>query len=393
MSDVERKIAAFLHQEAERATLSAGIYQRVLRRAKIRRVVTATVAGLAVIAIVMGGVLTAGALRSPSDIGPVGPEESPGPSPAPRENGDGVYRKGPDVVVAQGTVSGKSWTLIAYENNTGLCVELELGAGRGGGCGSDVPEKDDLSLNVGSQAGLSKTMVHGVVSKRVAALVVRLDGGKESELEIVNGPSDFDVNFFAEFLSPNAEGIVEARDDQGAVLQKQRLRSLSEFRDQEPFIEEVLEDHKLTVYYPEVWNRASETLTPRLDQPTELLSLGTYPLSPGGEDCVRIPERAIESLGPTGAFITLQEASPGANFPARPKTFSAEDGEVPEAADCLDNAEDVFFRMYRFRDEGRFFYVYVAIGNSASAQTREELWQILNTLIICDPASRPGDCL
>jgi hypothetical protein len=77
---------------------------------------------------------------------------------------------------------------------------------------------------------LSKAIVHGVVSKRVAALMVRLDGGKESELEIIKGPSGFDVNFFAEFFPPNAEGTIEARDDQGAVLQKQRLRSLSEFR-------------------------------------------------------------------------------------------------------------------------------------------------------------------
>jgi hypothetical protein len=237
MSDVEGKIVAFLREEADRATLSAGIYQSVLRRAKIRRVVTATAAGLAVIAIVMGGVVTAGALRSPSDIRPVAPEESPEPSSTPRENGDGVYRKGPEVVVAQGNVSGKSWTVIAYESNAGLCVEVELGAGRGGGCGFDVPEKDDLGLNVGSQAGLDKTIVHGVVSKRVAALVVRLDGGEESELEIIKGPSGFDVNFFAEFLPPNAKGIIETRDDQGAVLQRQRLGQPSEFGDQEPSIE------------------------------------------------------------------------------------------------------------------------------------------------------------
>jgi hypothetical protein len=57
-----------------------------------------------------------------------------------------------------------------------------------------------------------------------------------------------------------------------------------------------------------------------------------------------MPERAIESLGATDALIILQEASPGASFPAGPKPFSAEDGEVPEAANCLDNAEGVFFR-------------------------------------------------
>jgi hypothetical protein len=100
---------------------------------------------------------------------------------------------------------------------------------------------------------------------------------------------------------------------------------------------------------------AAETLTPELDQPTELLSLGTYPLTPGGDDCVQIPERAIESLGPTDVFLTLQESSSAKGFPGRPNSFSAEGGEEADAAGCLDNAEDVFFRMFRFTDEGRSF--------------------------------------
>lgn len=393
MNDVERDISAFLHEEADRATLSAGTYERVLRRAKIRRIVTAAMAGIAVIAVVMAGVVTAGALRSPSSIGPAAPEESPEPSATPRDNGDGVHPTGPEVVVAEGTVSGKSWVLIAYESNSGLCVELEVEGGRGGGCGFDVPGKRHLSVSVGSQLGLNKSVVHGVVSKRVATLVVKLDGGEQFDLEVIEGPGTFDVNFFVAFLPPDAEGVVEARDDQGVLLQKERLRSLSEFRDQEAFTEEVLDDHNLTLYYPEGWNRASETLTPELDQPRELVSLGTYRLSPGGEDCVQIPERAIESIGPTDALITLQEASSGTGFPSRPKSFSAEDGEVSEASECLDNAEEIFFRMFRFRDEGRSFIAYVAIADSASARTRNEVWQVLNALIVCDPASPPGDCL
>jgi hypothetical protein len=222
MNDVERDISAFFHEEADSATLSAGTYERVLRRAKIRRAVTAAMAGIAVIAVVTAGVVTAGALRSPSSIGPAGPEESPEPSATPRENGDGVHPTGPEVVVAEGTVSGQSWALIVYESNSGLCVELEVVAGRGGGCGFDVLGKDDLSVSVGSQLGLPKSIVHGVVSKRVAALVVKLDGGEQVDLEVIQGPRSFDVNFFVAFLPPDAEGVVVARDDHGAVLQKER---------------------------------------------------------------------------------------------------------------------------------------------------------------------------
>jgi hypothetical protein len=365
--------------------------RRTVERRRRRRRITA--GGVAFLVAAAGLVLVVSALRSPSSIGPAGLGGSE-LSPTPGDDGDGVHPVGPEAVVAQGVVSGKSWALIAYESNVGLCVDLELGDGRGGGCGFDVPEKSDLGLSVSSQAGVSKSIIHGVVSKRVAALVVRLDGGEELDLEIIEGPSAFGVKFFAAFLPPNAEGVVEARDDQGAVVQKERLRPLSGGRDdQEVFTEEVLDEHKLTLYYPEGWHRASETLTPQLDQPTELLSLGTYPLTPGGDDCVQIPERAIESLGPTDAFVTLQESSSGTGFPGHPNSFSAEGGEVSEAGECLDNADDIFFRIFRFTDEGRSFIAYVAIGDLASEQTRNEVWQVLNALIFCDPASPPGDCL
>lgn len=77
MSDTERRIAAFLREEADRATLPAVIYERVLRGTKIRRMVMPAVMGLGVIAIVMAGLVTAGALRSPSSIRPAAPGESP----------------------------------------------------------------------------------------------------------------------------------------------------------------------------------------------------------------------------------------------------------------------------------------------------------------------------
>jgi hypothetical protein len=304
-----------------------------------------------------------------------------------RRDGDAGLK----TVVARGSVSGRPWTLVAYASEDGLCVDLQLGDGSGGGCGFGVSERA-LGLNVGSQAGLPKTIIHGVVSKRVATLVVRLEGDEQTDVQIIEGPSSFGVNFFAEFLPPNAEGIVEARDVQGALLQTERLRPLSEIRDDKAFVEEVLDEQNVAVYYPEGWNRSPETLTPHLDQAKELLSLGTYELSPGGDDCAEVPERAIENLGPTDAFITLQEASSIADFPPRPSSFTAEDGEVAGSAGCLDNAEDISFLMFRFEDEGRSFIVYTAIGNSASAQTRSEVWQIVDALMVCDPASPPGDC-
>ncbi len=232
MIEVERQIAAFLQEEADRAEVSNGMYQRVLRRAKIRRAVTATMAGVAGIAIAIAGVVAAEAIRSPSSIGPVGPEESPHPSASPGQDGDHVDRTVPQSVVAKGTVSGRRWVLHAYENNFGLCVDLELGASSGGGCGFNVPGKRDLGFSFGSQAGLSKTMVHGVASKRVTELRARLQGGRTRAIEIIESPQRFDVNFFVAFFPGNARGDIEARNEQGEVLRSKPFDSASDFSDE-----------------------------------------------------------------------------------------------------------------------------------------------------------------
>jgi hypothetical protein len=87
MSDIERRIADFLREEVDRIALFNRTYERVLRRAKVRRVVTVAVAGLAVISVGIAGVVTAGTLRAPSSIGPASPGDSPAPSATVREIG------------------------------------------------------------------------------------------------------------------------------------------------------------------------------------------------------------------------------------------------------------------------------------------------------------------
>ena len=85
MTDIERQISAFLHEEADRAALPEGMHQRVVRRAKFRRLVMATAAGVAALATVMAGAVMAGAFRSPSSFDPLVPGESPRPTATPRD--------------------------------------------------------------------------------------------------------------------------------------------------------------------------------------------------------------------------------------------------------------------------------------------------------------------
>ncbi|MFN2587770.1 MAG: hypothetical protein ABR613_06620 [Actinomycetota bacterium] len=219
MNDIERRISALLHEEAHgAASPSHDMYRRVRHRAKVRRMVTATVTGVAAVAVVMGGVVTAGALRSPSTTQPVA-SSSESPTPGDRE-GDAKTE------VAGGTVSGQRWALVAYEGDGGLCVDLQVGDGTSNVCGFDVPGQHDLGLNESSQREVSRTAIHGVVSKDVFELQVTLDGGEQIDVDIIESPAGFNVNFFAAFLPPDADAVVEARDSQGSLLESLQISPL-----------------------------------------------------------------------------------------------------------------------------------------------------------------------
>lgn len=220
MNDTERLISAFLHEEAQRSSPSNEMYRRVLRRAKLRRLIATGVASVAIVTIVMAGVVTVGALRSPLTTPPEGKQSE---SQTPRDQD-----VGPNTVVGQGTVSGQAWSLVAYESADGLCVDLQVGSGTVVACGFDVPSRRDLGLGESSQRGVSKTAIYGVVSKRVLALQATLNDGERIDVDIIQSPAGFDVNFFAAFLPPDAEAVIEARDNQGALLERLQTSPLPE---------------------------------------------------------------------------------------------------------------------------------------------------------------------
>jgi hypothetical protein len=148
-------------------------------------------------------------------------------------------------------------------------------------------------------------------------------------------------------------------------------------------------DVGLTISFPSSWKRATGQLMPMLGDPRELVALGTSELRPGGENCAHMPENAVEEMGPTDAFVVVEErlgelgeGSGSAGYPQRPQHFGPDDGYASEAVDCLDRPKEFFDRFIPFRDEGRRFYAYVAFGNEASLRIREAAWAILDGLDI-----------
>jgi hypothetical protein len=125
--------------------------------------------------------------------------------------------------------------------------------------------------------------------------------------------------------------------------------------------------------------------------PREVLSIGTFPLEPGGPNCAQVPTNALSALGPEDVFLTLQGGQPGPDSEVRPVFgpgvgISIEGLEFPY---CLAEAERLeigAMQWILFSDAGRSFYLLVAIGRDASAETVDQVWMVANSLVITSAA-------
>jgi hypothetical protein len=136
------------------------------------------------------------------------------------------------------------------------------------------------------------------------------------------------------------------------------------------------------VSYPTDWFRADENLTPRLADPREILSLGTYPLRRGSDRCAQhIPVNALADLGPTDAFLTLQEREDPSTERSdpRPSPFPLGPDTQDDADVCLPTREPLTMWV-PFEDRGRAFYALYVLGPEATRETRAELVRILDRL-------------
>ena len=151
--------------------------------------------------------------------------------------------------------------------------------------------------------------------------------------------------------------------------------------------------HGLAGELPPGWQRATVSLTPGLEDPREVLSVGTYPLRYRPTDCAHLPTSALEDLGPRDAFVTLQERgldprTGWLDFPPRPARFGPELGGPSEAGECAAGSRFTDY-WFGFTDGDRHFHVLVAFGADAPVSVRREAWAILDDLRI-DPAVRPN---
>jgi hypothetical protein len=153
--------------------------------------------------------------------------------------------------------------------------------------------------------------------------------------------------------------------------------------------------HGLSISYPPSWQTAPSSLTPVLVDPVVPIALGTYPLNDPqvlGE-CDIVPQRALEAMGPTDAFIAVYVFQGFATFGStaeRPEHFGPDlpwnGGALPQRANgagiqCTEHVPG-FVGDLSFDDHGKHLSVMIAFGPEASADTRAAAYRILDTLTV-----------
>lgn len=142
------------------------------------------------------------------------------------------------------------------------------------------------------------------------------------------------------------------------------------------------QEGRFSIRHPAAWERSIQSLTPMLTDPREIVSLATYHMRPGGELCEHLPANALEDLGAEDAFLSIQERPDPhlAVYPPRPIQFDlGEPNKQFEGVDCVREPGDLLQWWLPFRDGSRAFYALVALGTSASEETRQQLLETLNS--------------
>lgn len=141
--------------------------------------------------------------------------------------------------------------------------------------------------------------------------------------------------------------------------------------------------------YPGGWHLAEESLTPNLSSPTEIFSLGSFPLRPGGPNCAQVPSQALHDMAAKDVFVTVQERGSGTDlsgFDPRPDNFGPTPGSTDNVFyDCLDPEErdDLgAIHWIWFTDQDRYFHVLIALGRDVSSEGTSAVWNVLDEMQI-----------
>ena len=139
--------------------------------------------------------------------------------------------------------------------------------------------------------------------------------------------------------------------------------------------------------YPAGWTVAEHRLSPIVD-PAEILSVGTFPLLPGGTAMdMAVPGQAIDDVGPGDTFLTLREYRGAPRAMMRPNTFSPT-SVCQGVAVCAEGSSfgllDLRVWLWSFTDpsSGRTFQAFLTMGEKAyqDPARSDAAWAVLDSL-------------
>jgi hypothetical protein len=141
-----------------------------------------------------------------------------------------IPQSGPEssavTVGAGSTPGGVPWTLVAYEGDSGLCLEVRgvtPANGGGGGCTFDVPGRHSVSVNTETFSEPTVTVIYGPLANEVTRVRVSLSDGRSLTLPAIGGPiqTEFRVRFYVT-LVPGAPQVtvVTGKSATGAVVEE-----------------------------------------------------------------------------------------------------------------------------------------------------------------------------
>lgn len=139
----------------------------------------------------------------------------------------------------------------------------------------------------------------------------------------------------------------------------------------------------VSVDVPPGWEAADRSLTPDLEDPREVVAVGTYPLRPGGP-CAHVPGNALADLPDDGAFVWIAtDSGPTAETPLEELVLPSPPTAETEIGACTPGAgpsPDFLVSWGRYERDGESVYALVAFGLDATEETQLQAIDIVNSL-------------
>lgn len=146
---------------------------------------------------------------------------------------------GPRALLAAGEISGRRWTYTAYTSDHGICIDVAVARGSGGGCGFGIRGEPPVTAHGGAPpgrhwvgtgttalAGIDAVFADGPIAKRVDTVEIVLSDGGAVSADVIAGPSELGapLDFYLAILPPDSTvQWVVARDAAGTVLERRRV--------------------------------------------------------------------------------------------------------------------------------------------------------------------------